>query len=774
MVVEVNDRNTHPDDEPLANQETPRRDDTELDTQLDEAFALYLSACDTGELESRDDFLKQFPSISGQLKELMEAADLIGNFTTARKTATGQLPSESTPFAPTPLGMLARESPPGGVDTVALNEMGADESAGDFSEMDPHATLPVAHRPSGDSGPSLPFEMEDYTLLKVLGVGGMGVVYLAKQRDLERLVAVKMIRSGILAGKEEVKRFYTEAKAAARLRHPNIVAVHQFGRRAGHHFFSMQYIEGQDLHKVLKSGPLSPRKSAEIVRDVARAIHHAHSRGVLHRDLKPGNVLIDAHEQVHVTDFGLAKHVDADSSLTGTGEAVGTPHYMAPEQAIGNSEHATSATDIYSLGAVLFAAASGRPPLVGDTVMQTLMKVAHHPAPTLRSVRPEVDADLSAIVEKCLQKEPKRRYISAAALADDLDRYLNGDPIAARSMGPIGRSIQWSKQIPVVAALAGRHAADAPISQRRLQTAMIAMLFLIPLGLLSGAWLQHRSASAMPRTVRIAGGLPGGLYTSITERIGQRIAKLANVQCEIDPTEGTWDNRERLLSGQVHLAPLQASAVGGEQLAVVAPLFYEAVHMLTRHGGPVINVEQLKGHSIAVGPEGSGSRRAAELVLHSLRLDEDACPRVSLNWSELHAASTPDGDASALPSVAIVCVGEGSDLVRGLLAHQEWELISLTGSVSISLQHPTLRPMTLSPLAYPDADLPESGIETVGTTAFLVSRNDAPDQLIEATLQSLYQQPLIAELIPAERAAEWQGLAFHRAARAYFDTVSNP
>lgn len=771
---------------------TPER----IGGELDEAFALYLQACDTGEIESRDAFLKKFPSLSGQLRELMEAADMIGNFTSMGQTPApaatnssdtstrGLLESastDSTPMNPKPanakpLGLLASELSEAlqdhrEIDTIGLNEMAEGESAGDFSALDPDATLPVANRPSGDSGPSLPFEMEDYTLLEVLGVGGMGVVYLAKQRDLERLVAVKMIRSGMLAGKEEVKRFYTEAKAAARLRHPNIVAVHQFGRRAGHHFFSMQYIEGEDLHKTIKRSPLSPQRAAEVVRDVARAIDHAHSRGVLHRDLKPGNVLIDPHDQIHVTDFGLAKHVDADSSLTGTGEAVGTPHYMAPEQAIGQSEHATHATDIYSLGAVLFAAISGKPPLVGDTVMQTLSKVAHQPAPTLRSVCPKVDHDLSAIVEKCLEKKPKRRYASAAALADDLDRYLNGEPIAARSMGRVGRTVQWTKQIPIVAAVTGRHSTDAPISQRRLQTAMIAMVFLMPLGLLTGVYLQYRSAAAMPTHVRIAGGLPGGLYTVASRHLGEALAASVGVSYEVSQTGGTWDNRDRLLNGEFHLAPMQASAVGGEELAVVAPLFYEAVHVLVRRDGPVQSIGDLDGNRIAVGPEGSGSRRAAELVLDSLHLDESACPRIVLKWPRLREVSVGNPVDSEVPSVAIICIGPGSDLVQGLLADETWRLIPLKGGVKISLQHPTLRPMTLAPGSYPNVTLPKEGIETVGTTAFLVSHRSAPDRLVETALKALYQEPVLTGLIPAKNAAEWQGLAFHRAARTYFDSI---
>jgi TRAP transporter TAXI family solute receptor len=401
------------------------------------------------------------------------------------------------------------------------------------------------------------------------------------------------------------------------------------------------------------------------------------------------------------------------------------------------------------------------------------MKVAHHPAPTLRSVSPEVDSDLSAIVEKCLEKEPRRRYASAAALAEDLDRYLDGDAIAARSMGPIGRTIQWTKQIPIVAAVTGRHSTDAPLSQRRLQTVMIAMVFLMPIGLLSGAYLQHRSASAMPTHVRIAGGLPGGLYTETARHLGEAISSIAGVSYEVSPTGGTWDNRDRLLSGEFDLAPMQASAVGGQELAVVAPLFYEAVHLLVRRDGPVQSVADLSGQEIAVGPQGSGSRRAAELVLDSFNLDESACPRIVLKWPRLREASNNDKMSSKIPSVAIICIGPGSDLVQSLLADKTWQLMSLTGSVNISLQHPTLRPMTLLQSSYPGVVLPESGIETVGTTAFLVSQRNAPDRLIETALTALYREPVMTGLIPAKNAAEWQGLAFHRAARTYFDSISN-
>lgn len=293
------------------------------DDPLDEAFAVYLRSCDNGTFDSREEFLDQFPELADQLRELIEAADMVA-------MATGDSPDQAP-----------------GADTVGA-QVGQGLSGGD-----PAATLPMPNRPKGDPGPRLPFQLGDYKLLRMLGRGGMGVVYLAQQQHLDRLVAVKMIRGGILADESDVRRFYTEAQAAARLHHHGIVAVHQFGHRADHHFFSMEYIKGSDLQKTINAEPLDPRVAVRYVRDVARAIQHAHERGVLHRDIKPANVLIDEQDSVHVTDFGLAKHMDADSSVTGTGAAVGTPHYMAPEQAGGHSDRACERSDVYSLGAIL-------------------------------------------------------------------------------------------------------------------------------------------------------------------------------------------------------------------------------------------------------------------------------------------------------------------------------------------------------------------------------------------------------------------------------------
>ena len=315
---------------------------------------------------------------------------------------------------------------------------------------------------------------------------------------------------------------------------------------------------------------------------------------------------------------------------------------------------------------------------------------------------------------------------------------------------------------------------------------MLILAFVIPVTFMSWWWWHRHRIAAMPRQVTLAGGLVGGLYTDAAQHLADVMQQETGVPCQVIPTGGTWDNRAKLIARQVQLAPMQASAVGGEELAVVAPLFYEAVHILIRRDGPVHSIADLAGHTIAVGPTGSGSRHAAELVLDSLNLNATTCPRVDVEWPQLKSMLIPMADQNTQISVAIICIGPGSNIVRELLDDGEWELISLANCVKISLEHPTLRPMTLQRATYrktytaetttlpldQESENVDPPIETLGTTAFLVCRQDASDALVRATLEALYHQPTLVGLIPANHAAEWQGLAFHPAAREYFHLLS--
>jgi tRNA A-37 threonylcarbamoyl transferase component Bud32/outer membrane protein assembly factor BamB len=285
----------------------------------------------------------------------------------------------------------------------------------------------------------------DYELVEEIARGGMGVVYKARQVSLDRAVALKMILAGQLASAESVKRFYAEARTAANLQHPNIVAIHEVGAHDGQHYFSMDYVEGPSLAAVVRDQPLPPERAARCVQRAAEAIQYAHEQGVLHRDLKPANILLGPDDQPRITDFGLAKQL-AGAGETASGAVVGTPSYMPPEQASGRRQELSPASDVYALGAVLYELVTGRPPFRAASVVDTLRQVLEaEPAPP-RLLNPTVSRDLETIILKCLQKEPGRRYGSARDLADDLKALLEGRPIRARRPALAERAARWLRK----------------------------------------------------------------------------------------------------------------------------------------------------------------------------------------------------------------------------------------------------------------------------------------------------------------------------------------
>ncbi len=292
----------------------------------------------------------------------------------------------------------------------------------------------------------------EYELLAEIGRGGMGVVYRARHVRLNRVVALKMIAGGALAHKDDLARFDTEAAAAAQLQHPGIVALYEVGTQDNQPFFSMEYIAGSNLAQLISAGPLPGRLAARYLKITARAVHYAHSRGIIHRDLKPANILLDENDQPKVTDFGLAKVLASDSGRTRSGAILGTPSYMSPEQASG-SKHVGPACDVYSLGAILYELLTARPPFRGETTLATLAQVAEQEPVLPRLLNPAVDRDLETICLKCLEKDPGRRYPTAEALAEDLERYQEGEAIAARRVGALGRTLKWCRRRPAAALL---------------------------------------------------------------------------------------------------------------------------------------------------------------------------------------------------------------------------------------------------------------------------------------------------------------------------------
>src|SRR5881398_2224182 len=296
-------------------------------------------------------------------------------------------------------------------------------------------------------------ELGDYELLDEIGRGGQGVVFRARQKSLNRIVALKVISLGQWASKAHLKRFRLEAEAAAKLEHPGIVPIHEVGERDGSCYFSMKFIEGGQLDEVVKREPMSIRQGAELIANVARTVHYAHEHGILHRDIKPGNILLDAKGEPHLTDFGLARLVETESNVTRTLEVLGTSSYMAPEQAVGNNAAIGSVTDVYGLGAVLYQLLTGQPPFAGGTTYETIKLLLDTEPRPPRLLNPKVDRDLSTICLKCLEKDPQRRYSSALALAEDLERWLRREPIQARRTGLFAHGKKWLQRNPTTAYL---------------------------------------------------------------------------------------------------------------------------------------------------------------------------------------------------------------------------------------------------------------------------------------------------------------------------------
>src|SRR6266480_682525 len=355
-------------------------------------------------------------------------------------------------FADTPEGLCTACLFETGLNLLASAPVAADDESGSAEDVSNVTTAPQikkAPRPAKTLA-----DFGDYELLEEIGRGGQGVVYRALQKSLNRTVALKVIGLGHWASDAHLKRFRREAEAAASLDHSGIVPIYEVGERDGSCYFSMKLIEGGQLDEVVRRESMPIRRAVELIANVARTVHYAHEHGILHRDIKPGNILLDQEGEPHLTDFGLARLVESESSVTQTLDVLGTPSYMAPEQAVGNNAAVSSGTDVYGLGAVLYQLLTGHPPFAGGTTYETIKLLENTEPRPPRLLNPKVDRDLSTICLKCLEKDPKRRYSSALALIEDLKHWLNHEPIQARNTGIFARGRKWVQRNPTSALLA--------------------------------------------------------------------------------------------------------------------------------------------------------------------------------------------------------------------------------------------------------------------------------------------------------------------------------
>ncbi len=630
--------------------------------------------------------------------------------------------------------------------------------------VDPDTTVEIAADLVSDSFPRV---LGDYELLAELGRGGMGVVYLARQRPIDRLVAVKMIRDGRLTDAADIQRLYNEARAAGSLSHPHLVAVHEVGEHDGQHYFSMDYIEGSSLADLVANGPMDPRRAASIVKTAAEAIHFAHEHGVLHRDLKPGNVLIDATDKPYVTDFGLAKNMGNESGLTRTGAAVGTPSFMPPEQASGQHDLVNRTSDVYSLGAILYSLLTGRPPFRGESVIDTIMDVVHKDLPPPRTILSTVDRRLETICLKCLHKDQGLRYATAAELADDLERFLCGDPIQAKPTSFFTWACQWLRRVPLVAALCGGWHGTPTLWQRRVNQALIGVPVLGLVALVAWPALPQR----LPAEVRIASAARGGAYYAIAGAIADAMIPTMPRPIHVLETRGSLDNVQHLLDRTAEVALLQENMLGPDDITVVAPLTYEAVYVVARRNRRINTLDDLAGRRVSLGTPGSGMRANSIVILAAVpgwrAGDMEAA---GLYFASLATDPTLDG--------AIVTTSRGSPDLHRLMAGGEFKLLSLGEIVTeeVTMAYPSFRPSTVRAGSFAPARadrpaIPEENIRTVATIMFLAVRRDAADALVTTLLEALYSDPAMAEklgIIPVHHAAQGSEFNLHPAARRFF------
>jgi len=462
---------------------------------------------------------------------------------------------------------------------------------------------------SDDASPDVT-RFGDYELLDEIARGGMGIVYRARQRGLNRIVALKMILAGRLATDSEVRRFYSEAEAAASLNHAGIVQVYEVGQVGHQHFFSMEFINGPSLSELIGYGPLEPARAAAIIASASEAVAFAHLQGVVHRDIKPGNILLDAHGAPHLTDFGLAGRTEAQSD-SGSGEPFGTVSYMPPEQAAGQTKETGPRSDVYSLGATLYCLLAGHPPFRSAHAADTLLQVISVEPVPLRRLNPRIPRDLETICLKCLEKQPARRYASADNLAADLRRFLNNEPILARPTGALVRFRKWVQRNPTLA--------------------LLTTVLLAAVAALLASTLMYNQRLAAERELAVNSERRALELLSLTENLVADIGQRRNAEAAVQ--------LQRLMNfGRLYVIADRLSRTSGQKADALRHQFQEESQWLTEQDSSSVRdaIERVQA-ALAVWNSGAAPMELHDSVAQLL----SACRKA---WRD---SQPPDGVAAA-------------------------------------------------------------------------------------------------------------------------------